>query len=151
MPEQFCAAPNKSLPRRTTLPKDRLRWNFTSERPSRPGPNWAAASLGLADRGKGDAARLPRRTRLRRGALKKACGASCVLPRAKERSRSCPQLVLQTRGRPVLPVAQGPSVWLSHASFLLQRHARAVIRLQQKLETRESPEILEEVDVLPKR
>ena len=150
MPKQFCAAPSKSLPRRTTLPKDRLRWNFTSERPSRPGPNWAAASLGLADRGKGDAARLPRRPRFRRGALKKPCGASCALPRAKERGRSCPQLVLQTRGRPVLPAAQGPSVWVSHAAFLLQRHARAVIRLEPKLEARVSPEILE-IDVLPKR
>ena len=125
---QFSAAPNNSLPTRTTsLKKNWLRWNFTSERPSRPGLIWAAASLGLADGGKGVAARWPRRPPLQPLRVSKSPLAPPALPRAQDRRRSCPELACQTRERAVLRRAQGSSVWASHAFFFVGK-ARASLR-----------------------
>ena len=123
-PGQCGAVSNNSPPTRTTLQKkSRLRWNFTSERPSRTGPVWAAGSLSLAARGEGDSARLPWRPRVKPWRVAMSPLAPPALPRAQDRKRSCPEPTCQTSERAVRASAQGPSARVSHA-FFFQKYAR---------------------------
>ena len=80
-PGQCSVAPNNSLRTTTTLKKKSLRWNFTSERPSRSGAIRAAVRRALADRRTRDAARLPRRAPVRLLRVSKSPPVPPALPR----------------------------------------------------------------------